>query len=342
MLHPDHPEELEHPTPIGPALDPPTSRLGRPGLWMRAHPVAVTVIGSLTVAAALVVGLWNKREDFVDAFSSASAQLLLAAVGLQIIWLIARSEAWHVCVGAAGGNVGRRRLYRAASIGYLGNQFNSNFGLGVRIAALRRSAPDHSPSPSVLIAAEVPIVVIEAALAAILCFTLIGPLNIPWWIPLIAFVVVAVLIAGGGRLIRHRREGFWQGLDVLRGLSSRNVIIGLVCFATGAQVVRNMVVIEGLGIDISIFDAIALLIASAAVGLLPVGPTLGAATAVLILGSNGVAVAAAAGALLTATGAVGALCFAAWALADRLVRRRRVLLEEDPKIPVARNEPPPG
>ena len=38
----------------------------------------------------------------------------------------------------------------------------------------------------------------------------------------------------------------------------------------------------------------------------------------LILGSNGVAVVAAAGALLTATGAVGALCFAGWALADRL------------------------
>ena len=43
-----------------------------------------------------------------------------------------------------------------------------------------------------------------------------------------------------------------------------------------------------------------------------------AACAVMILGSNGVAVVAAAGALLTATGAAGALCFAAWALADRL------------------------
>ena len=113
-------------------------------------------------------------------------------------------------------------------------------------------------------------------------------------------------------------EGFWRGLDVLRGLKSRNAIIALVAFATAAQVARNMVVLEGLGVDISVFDAVALLIAAAAVGLLPVGPTLGAATAVLILGSNGVAVVAAAGALLTATGAVGALCFAGWALADRL------------------------
>ncbi len=312
------PEDIEHPTPIGPPLAPVTSRLGRPGLWMRRHPVAVTVIGSLVVAAALVVGLWEKREDFVEAFGSASASLLGAAIGLQIVWLIARSEAWHVCVAAAGGRVSRRRLYRAASIGYLGNQFNSNFGLGVRIAALRRSAPDHSPPPSVLIAAELPIVVVEIALAALLSFTLIGPLGVPWWVPVIALAAATVAIGGAGRFVRHRREGFWQGLEVLRGLSSRNVIIGLVMFATAAQVVRNMVVLEGLGVDISVFDAVALLIASAAIGLLPVGPTLGAAAAVLILGSNGVAVVAAAGALLTATGAVGALAFAAWALADRL------------------------
>ena len=311
-------EEIEHPTPIGPPLAPLTSRLGAPGLWMRRHPVAVTVIGSLVVGTALVVGLWGKREDFADAFGSASAGLLAWAIALQVVWLVARSEAWHVCVEAAGGRVSRRRLYRAASVGYLGNQFNSNFGLGVRIAALRRSAPDHSPPASVLVAAELPIVVIEIALAAILSFTLIGPLGVPWWVPVVALGVAAVAIGGGGHFIRHRREGFWRGLDVLRGLASRNVIIALVMFATGAQVARNMVVLEGLGVDISIFDAVALLIASAAIGLLPVGPTLGAATAVLILGSNGVAVVAAAGALLTATGAVGALCFAAWALVDRM------------------------
>jgi hypothetical protein len=286
---------------------------------MRRHPVAVTIIGSLVVAVALVVGLWGKRHDFVDAFGNASAGVLATAVALQIAWLVARTEAWHVCVGAAGGRVGRRRLYRAASLGYLGNQFNSNFGLGIRIAALRRSAPDHSPSASVLVAAELPIVVIEIALAALLSFTLIGPLGIPWWLPLIGLVVAALAIAGGGRFMRDRRHGFWQGLDVLRGLSSRNVIIGLVMFATAAQVARNVLVLRGLGVDISVADAVALLIASAAIGLLPIGPTLGAATAVLILGSNGVAVVAAAGALLTATGALGALCFAAWALADRLL-----------------------
>ena len=52
-------------------------------------------------------------------------------------------------------------------------------------------------------------------------------------------------------------------------------------------------------------------------------PSLGVATTVLILGSKGVAQTAAAGALLTATGAVGAVLFASWALLDRWRTRTR-------------------
>ena len=295
----------------------PTART-RFGAWMKRHSALVTVIGSLTVLVALVVGLWSKRDDFVEAFTSASFAVLAGAALLQVAWLVARSEAWHVCVGAAGGNVSRRRLYRAAAVGYLGNLFNSSFGLGVRIAALRRSAPADSPKATVLVAAELPIVVVEVVLAAVLSWTLIAPLGWPWWSALVIMVVAFVVIAAITRFVRDRREGFWKGLEVMRTRRSRNAIILLVMLATGMQVVRNMVVIEGLGVDISVLDAVALLITAAAVGLLPVGPTLGAATAVLILGSNGPAVVAAGGALLTATGAVGALCFAGWALLDRL------------------------
>ena len=276
------------------------------------------MIGSVVVAVALVVGLWGMRDEFGAAFGSASFLILGAAVLLQVVWLIARSEAWHVCVGAAGGSVPRRRLYRAASVGYLGNLFNSNFGLAVRIAALRRSAPRDSPRPSVLVAAELPIIVVEAGLAAVMSFTLVGPLGIPWWVPLVSFAFAFSVIAGLTRLCRDRRDGIWKGVAVMRGLRSRNAIIGLVIFAVCAQVLRNWLVLEGIGVDVSIFDAVALLIGAAVIGLLPVGPSLGAATAVLILGANGVAVVAAAGALLTVTAAAGALCFAAWALVDRV------------------------
>jgi hypothetical protein len=117
---------------------------------------------------------------------------------------------------------------------------------------------------------------------------------------------------------RGRRQGFWTGLAVMRGLRGRSRIIALVVFAVSAQVVRNWLVLKGIGVDVSILDSVALLIGAAVLGLLPIGPTLGVATAVVILGANGVALTAAAGALLTATGAVGALCFATWALVDRM------------------------
>jgi hypothetical protein len=64
------------------------------------------------------------------------------------------------------------------------------------------------------------------------------------------------------------------------------------------------------------------LIAMVTLSQLPVGPSVGAASVVAILGSGGLAVTAAAGVLLTATGTVGALCFAAWAGIDRFVQWR--------------------
>jgi uncharacterized membrane protein YbhN (UPF0104 family) len=291
--------------------------------WLRRHSKGVSVVFAVVVFAALVVGLYRKRTAFVDAIGAASFWVLAGATLMQVIWLIARSEAWHVCVDAAGGDCGRRPLYRAAAVGYLGNLLNPSFGLAVRIAELRRTVPDDAPSAGVLVAAEMPIVVVEIALAGLCSFTLIGPLGIAWWVPLIALVVGIGVITGLSTVANRKRHGLWRGLAVLRGLRHRNTIIALTVLAVSAQVFRNWLVLRGIGVDVSVWDSMALLIATAALGLLPVGPSLGVAATVLILGSKGVAQTAAAGALLTATGAVGALLFASWAILDRLRARRR-------------------
>jgi hypothetical protein len=67
-----------------------------------------------------------------------------------------------------------------------------------------------------------------------------------------------------------------------------------------------------------VFDAAAVLIAMVTLSQLPVGPSVGAAAVVLILGAHGAALTAAAGVLLTATGTLGALAYAGWAGIDRL------------------------
>jgi uncharacterized membrane protein YbhN (UPF0104 family) len=110
---------------------------------------------------------------------------------------------------------------------------------------------------------------------------------------------------------------------VLRSLGGGSRVVGFVLVAVFAQIFRNWLLLHAVGVDASFFDAIAVLIAVVTLGQLPVGPSVGAAAAVLILGSHGVAAAAAAGVLTTVTGTVGGLCFAGWAGADRLVSRVR-------------------
>jgi len=76
----------------------------------------ILVAGSLIAAALLVLVLAGRRHEFATAISSvAPAVLALAALG-QIVALLARSEAWHLSIEAAGGTVRRRVLYRASSM----------------------------------------------------------------------------------------------------------------------------------------------------------------------------------------------------------------------------------
>ena len=291
----------------------------------------ITVVGSLAAAAALVALLAGRQDEFLTALSAAAAWVLAATVLLQIVALVARSEAWHLTIEAAGGTVDRRVLYRASSMQVLGSVVNGQLGVAARIAALRRSSPEVSPQVPTLIAAEIPILAVEAMLAALASFTLVGPLGLPWWLPIVGFVVMGAASAGLRHLAARKGRELWNGLAVLRSLDGGGRVIGFVLVAVFAQILRNWLLLDAVGVEASLFDATAVLIAVSAVGQLPLGPSVGAAAAVLILGSRGVAAAAAAGVLMTVTGTVGGLCFAAWAGGDRLwaaARRRRPFREE--------------
>ncbi len=263
--------------------------------------------------------LAGRRHEFIAATASVAPGVLAAAVLGQIVALLARSEAWHLSVGAAGGVIARRVLYRASSMQVLGSVFSGQLGVAARIAALRRSSAERCPLVPALVAAEFPILAVEATLAGLASFTLIAPLNLPWWAPLIGIAAVASASAGLRRLALRTGHALWRGLAVLRSRGGGSRVVAFVLVAVLAQVVRNWLLLHAVGVDASFLDAIAVLIAVVALGQLPVGPSLGAAAAVLILGRHGVAAAGAAGVLMTVTGTVGGLCFAAWAGADRLM-----------------------
>jgi uncharacterized membrane protein YbhN (UPF0104 family) len=283
-------------------------------------------VGSLVTAAILVALLAGRRDEFGDALTGAAPWVLALTVLLQIVALLSRSEAWHLTIRAAGGTVDRRVLYRASSMGVLGSLLNGQAAVAARIAALRRSSPGVSPRVPTLIAAEFPILAVEAALAALTSFTLVGPLGLPWWLPLVCLAVIGGATVGLRRLAVRKGRELWRGLAIVRSLPNGSRLVGFVLVAVFAQIFRNWLLLHAVGVDASFFDAIAVLIAVVSLAQLPVGPSVGAAAAVLILGGDGVAAAAAAGALMTATGTLGGLFFAAWAGADlwSVSRRTRV------------------
>ncbi|MGI8712929.1 MAG: hypothetical protein ACR2NR_07065 [Solirubrobacteraceae bacterium] len=282
---------------------------------------ALSILGATGVTLALVIELSGRRHQFSVALHAVPLLTLVVVVTLQAVALLARSEAWYVCVGAAGGTVGRRLLFRAAGLGYLASVINGSLGLAARLTCLRRVAPDTSPRVPALLAAEVPIIAVEVALAAIFSFTLIAPLGVPWWVPVLAIAAIAAAGLALKRLSDCRRLGLWAGLAVMR--RGRYRMITFVLLAVVSQIARNWLVLNAIGVHVSVFGAIALLIAMFTLGQLPLGPSVGAAATVLILGAHGVAATAAAGVLLTVTGTVGSLCYAAWSILDRALAGAR-------------------
>jgi uncharacterized membrane protein YbhN (UPF0104 family) len=313
---PDVDAGVSSPRPLGAAS--PGGLVAALRSFGRRHRVLIAAVGSLGTAAVLVLLLVGRRDEFAEALSSAALWVLVVSALLQVVALVARSEAWHLTIEAAGGTVARRVLYRASSMQVLGGIVNGHLGVAARIAALRHSSPELSPQVPTLVAAEFPILAVEATLAALTSFTLVGPLGLPWWLPIIAIAVIATISAGLRHLALRKGRELWSGLLVLRNLRSGSRVFAFVLIAVFAQIFRNWMLLHAVGVDASFFDAIAVLIAVSTLAQLPLGPGVGAAAAVLILGREGVAATAAAGVLMTVTGTVGGLCFAAWAGADRL------------------------
>jgi uncharacterized membrane protein YbhN (UPF0104 family) len=241
----------------------------------RRRRTLITIVGSVATAAILAVVLAGRRHEFADAFTDVAAWVLAVTVLLQIVALLARSEAWHLTIEAAGGTVDRRILYRASSMGILGGLLNAQLAVAARIAALRHSSPAVTPLVPTLIAAEFPILAVEATLAALASFTLVGPLGLPWWLPLIFLAVIGTASAGLRHLALRTGRQLWMGLAVLRKLGGGSRVVGFVLVAVFAQIFRNWLLLHGVGVDASFFDAIAVLIAVVTLAQLPVGPSVG-------------------------------------------------------------------
>src|SRR4051812_2113388 len=64
------------------------------------HRVPIMVAGSLVTAAVLALVLEGHRHEFATALSGTAIWVLAAAALLQLVAVIVRTEAWHLCIRA--------------------------------------------------------------------------------------------------------------------------------------------------------------------------------------------------------------------------------------------------
>jgi uncharacterized membrane protein YbhN (UPF0104 family) len=287
--------------------------------------------GRLAVGAGIAVvlaGAWallaGHGAAFLAAVRGVSWWTLVVAVGLHVVAVVARSEAWHVSVRAAGSRLGRRCCYQVASLGFAANVVAPSFGTALRIWTLRRLKPEQAPAATALVAAEVPVLVMQVVVCAAMSFALVGRLQAPWWIPALAVLAAAAALGGLRRTARRRREGFWSGLGALRTRGELCRVAGCVALLVASDMARTVLLLHAAGLPADVFDAMALRIASGVLAALPLGVGSGAGAAMLVFGAGGVGRAAAAGVLLTATGLAADLGFGAWGVSDLASRARWV------------------
>jgi hypothetical protein len=83
----------------------------------------------------------------------------------------------------------------------------------------RRAAPlvaGHQPAGADADRRGVPILAVEATLAALTSFTMVAPLGLPWWLPIIGVAVIGTASAGLRQLALLKGRELWRGLAVLR------------------------------------------------------------------------------------------------------------------------------
>jgi hypothetical protein len=219
---------------------------------------------------------------------------------------VARSEAWRLSLAALAGTPPSRAAIHAANAGaFVAGALEAHAALPARVALLRRLAPHQLPHPTHVAVADLPILLLEAAGAALL----LGATG-AWWAPAGA---VALLV--GARLVAGRRAT--RGLAVLTDVRRRAALTLLVGCIVGCGLARVWLVLAVAHLDASPGAAALAFAALGIFGLLPLGPS------------------APPGALLVVSGGAGAGALAARAGAERDVARRRRALRGRPVAGVA-------
>jgi hypothetical protein len=190
--------------------------------------------------AALIVLCVLRRHDLGAAAVAVPPQALAALAALHLATLVARSEAWRLSLTALAGTPPSRAANHAANAGaFLAGALEPHAALPARVALLRRLAPHQLPHLSHVAVADMPILLLEAAGAAVL----LGATG-AFWAPAGALgLLVAARLAAGRRATR--------GLAVLADVRQRAALAVLVGAIVGCGLARVWLVLAVAHLDAS-------------------------------------------------------------------------------------------
>ena len=253
--------------------------------------VAILGVG---VLLALCVA---RHEELLTAIATVPPMTLVGLAALHLLGLVARSEAWRLSLGAIGGAPLARRVVHTANAGaFVVGSLEAHATMPARIALLRRLAPHDAPHPGHVAVADLPMLLIEVAIAALL----LGMTG-EWWAPPAA--VGALVVA---RLAAGRKAT--RGLAVLADVRRRAALTGLVAFIVCCGLARIWLTLSLVHLDASPSEVAVAFAMLGAFGLLPLGPSAPPGAMLVLSGSAG---ALAAGLVLSATSITGVLLYAA-------------------------------
>jgi hypothetical protein len=273
-------------------------------VWALAPAAAVVVIGYL---------LLTRGASVLAAIATVPPWVIVGATMAHLLTLALRTEAWRTVLRAAGGErVGLRALHAANAGAFLAGTVQGQAALPTRIALLRRFGGKDSPAVAEIALADAPIVIYEVCAAALLAAvgsTAVG--VIPGWAPWAmlggAVAVLAVLRLVYGRL-RHRKLA--AGLGVLASPDLRTRLAIVVAAFTAMAFLRTWIVLVGFGLPSDPVHVCLVLFTMGAVGLLPLGIGTGPAATVAALGTTNLALATAAGMVVSSATVLAVLIYA--------------------------------
>lgn len=233
----------------------------------------LSVALTLAVGAGFVLLLGGRMSGALDAATSTPPAVFALAVGLALITLVLRTEAWRICLRAAAPDKRppRDALYCSASCTYLVNLVSHLLAPLVRIGLLLRLAPGQTPKPTQILTADAPALLAEISAVTLVMVLASLLLGFPLLISAGFAALVAALFLLLWQLRRRVRRPFIAGLALLD--NRRQAVRVWLSFAAivALQLLRTALLLQGAGFEGSGAQAVLAFVSAWATGVLPVG-----------------------------------------------------------------------